>query len=225
MLYRRVKAINVLSHVETEVILTGLDAVVVVGPNGVGKSSLIIDVPLVAVFGQGRSGDLDGYIRNGADWAQFEFDFSTDQGIFRAVRKRSKKTSRGTSVLEFYQIDDHGDVIKPLTAGSVGETESLIRRTLGMEFDTLIRSSIIEQGEADFFCKASPSERMDLFSKVWDLEKYEDFAQMARDIWKEASERIKVLDERATTSSIAIREIPHKKEELEKLQKQMSKQS
>lgn len=225
MRYERVRAVNVLSHVDTEIKFSGYDAVVVVGPNGVGKSTLMVDVPLVACFGSGRSSDLDGYIRNGADWAQFEFDFSTDQGFFRAVRKRSKKTARGTTVLEFYQIDAEGNVIRPLSAGSIGETQSLIKKTLGMEFDTLVRASIIEQGEADFFCKASPSDRMELFSKVWDLEKYEDFAQMARDIWREASERIKVLDDRATANSIAIKEIPQKKDELEKLLKRMEKQS
>jgi exonuclease SbcC len=224
MRFLRIRAQNVLSHVDTEIRLSEFDSAVIVGPNGVGKSSLLIDCPLIALFGSGRSSDLDGYIRNGADWAQFEFDFSTDQGIFRAVRKRSKKTARGTTVLEFYQIDAEGNVIRPLSAGSIGETQSLIKKTLGMEFDTLVRASIIEQGEADFFCEASPSERMELFSKVWDLEKYEDFEQMARDIWKEANERIKVLEERATTNSIAIREVPRLKEDLEKLQKKMDKQ-
>lgn len=142
MRYERVRALNVLSHVDTEIKFSGYDAVVVVGPNGVGKSTLLVDVPLVACFGSGRSSDLDGYVRNGADWAQFEFDFSTDQGIFRSVRKRSKKTARGTTVLEFYQIDAEGNVIRTLTAGSIGETQSLIKKTLGMEFDTLVRASI-----------------------------------------------------------------------------------
>lgn len=114
MRYVRVRAVNILSHVDTEIKLSEYDAVVVIGPNGVGKSTLMADVPLIALFGSGRSSDLDGYIRNGTDWMQAEFDFSTDQGFFRAVRKRSKKTSRGTSVLEFYQIDGEGNVIRPL---------------------------------------------------------------------------------------------------------------
>jgi len=57
------KAVNFLSHVETEVKFKGIDAVVVLGMNGSGKSSFMIDCFLVSVFGKGRSGDLDGYIR------------------------------------------------------------------------------------------------------------------------------------------------------------------
>lgn len=181
MLFDRIKVTNFLSHIETEVKLRGYDAIVVVGPNGSGKSSMMCDAPLVALFGKGRSGDLDGYIRNGKDMMIVEFDFSLSGQLYRIVRKRSKKTSRGTSIVSFYQIDGVGNVVMDLTAGSIGETESIIRKTIGTDFDTLVRSSIIEQGEADFFCKATPSERMELFAKVWDLEKYEDFEQMARD--------------------------------------------
>jgi len=154
--FQKIKAVNFLSHVETEVKLEGYDAVVVVGPNGVGKSSIMVDAPLVALFGQGRSGDMDGYIRNGTDMMTVEFDFALGEELFRVVRKRSKKTARGSSALEFYQIDKSGDVVRMLTGGSIGETQSLIRKTIGVDFDTLVKSSIIEQDEADSFCKSSP---------------------------------------------------------------------
>jgi exonuclease SbcC len=226
MRFLRIRAQNFMSHLDTEVDLSGFDSVVIVGPNGSGKSSLMIDAPLLCLFGEGRSGDIDGFVKNRCDVMTLEFDFSLSDGIiYRIVRKRSKKTARGTTVLEFYQIDAEGNVIRPLTAGTVGDTQSLIKKTLGLDFDTLVRSSIIEQGEIDLFCKSSPSERMELFSKVWDLEKYDDFAQMSRDIWKEASERIKVLDEMVTTNSIAVKELPKKKEELESLLKKIEKQT
>jgi len=211
--------------VETEVRFRGYDAVVVVGPNGVGKSSLMVDAPLVAVFGKGRSGDLDGYIRNGTDVLTVEFDFSLGTDLYRVVRKRSRKTTRGTSSLDFYQIDNNGNVIGPLTAGSIGETESLIRKTIGSDFETLVRSSIIEQGEADFFCNASPSERMELFSKIWDLEKYEEFAQMAREISREAKERIKLVEERVMGNNQKIWEIERNAEEIGKLKGLLEKEA
>lgn len=221
----RIKACNFLSHVETEVKFEGYDAVVVVGPNGVGKSSLIVDVPLVALFGQGRSGDMDGYIRNGKDMMTVEFDFALGEELFRVIRKRSKKTARGSSALEFYQIDKGGNVVRMLTGGSIGETGSLIRKTIGTDFDTLVRSSIIEQGEADFFCKSSPSERMELFSKIWDLEMYEEFEQMARDVVSEKKERIKLLEERCSLNQQRVWEIDENAKQMDGLKKQLEKES
>ena len=225
MKFLRIKAVGFLSHVETEVRFEGYDAVVIVGPNGVGKSSLMVDAPLVALFGQGRSGDLDGYIRNGKDMMTVEFDFSLGEELFRVVRKRSRKTSRGSSALEFYQIDKDGNVVRMLTGGSIGETESLIRKTIGTDFDTLVRSSIIEQGEADFFCAASPSERMELFSKIWDLEKYEAFEQMARDLVRELRENIRVLEERSGINQKRVWEIEENSKQMDSLKKQLEKES
>lgn len=224
MLFDRIKVTNFLSHIETEVKLRGYDAIVVVGPNGSGKSSMMCDAPLVALFGKGRSGDLDGYIRNGKDMMIVEFDFSLSGQLYRIVRKRSKKTSRGTSIVSFYQIDGVGNVVMDLTAGSIGETESIIRKTIGTDFDTLVRSSIIEQGEADFFCKATPSERMELFAKVWDLEKYEDFEQMARDGARDDREKIKVFDELMSVRQKKILEIGESAKGLEGLKGQLGKE-
>ena len=225
MKFARIKATNFLSHVETEVRLEGYDAVVVVGPNGVGKSSLMVDAVLVALFGQGRSADMDGYIRNGKDMMTVEFDFALGKELFRVVRKRSRKTSRGSSALEFYQIDKDGNVVRMLTGSSIGETESLIRKTIGTDFDTLVRSSVIEQGEADFFCSASPSERMELFSKIWDLEKYEEFEQMARDLVRELKEKIKLLEERSSINQQRVWEIEEIAKQMDGLKKQLEKES
>lgn len=225
MRFVRIKAVDFLSHVETEVKFEGYDAVVVVGPNGVGKSSLMVDAPLVALFGQGRSGDLDGYIRNGKDMMTVEFDFALGEELFRVVRKRSRKTARGSSALELYQIDKGGNVVRMLTGGSIGETESLIRKTIGTDFGTLVRSSIIEQGEADFFCNASPSERMELFSKIWDLERYEEFEQMVRDIVREMKERIRMLEERSSLNQQKVWEIEENPKQMDGLKGQLEKES
>ena len=174
----RLRAQNFLSHADTEVKFDGFDSVVIVGSNGSGKSSFIVDSKLIALFGKGRIGDLDAYIRNGKDMMIVEYDFALqDDHRYRVIRKRSKKTARGSSTLEFVQIDQFGNEFCQLTAGTISETQDLIERTIGVDFDTLTRTSILEQGEADFFCRASPSERMDLFAKVWDLERYEAMAE------------------------------------------------
>ncbi len=219
----RVRAKNFLSHKDTEVNMNGYDSVVVLGPNGSGKSSLIVDAPMVALFGKGRSGNLDGYVRNGADLMTVEHDFEVNDTRYRVIRKRSVKTSRGETALEFYQIDRSGEVVgNPLTQGSIAETQALIIKTLGIDFDTIVRTSMIEQGEADYFCRATPSERMDLFSKVWDLERYDDFAQIARDDSTALKEKLKGIDEKTVALDKKLKELEQSKGMVSDLQKQVA---
>jgi len=61
----RLRALNFATHQDTEIKLKGIDAAVILGMNGSGKSSMMIDCLLVSVFGKGRTGDLDNYIKNG----------------------------------------------------------------------------------------------------------------------------------------------------------------
>ena len=116
----RIRARNFLSHHNSEVKFDGFDSVVVLGPNGTGKSGFVVDAPLVALFGKGRSGDLDGYIRNGSTDMGVEYDFALNGHRYGVTRKRSKKTARGSSSLEFDEINEKGETIQQLTAGSNG---------------------------------------------------------------------------------------------------------
>jgi exonuclease SbcC len=217
----RIKSTNFLSHSETVLDLKGYDAVVVTGPNGSGKSSLFIDSVLVALFGRGRSGDLDAYVKNGQNLLIVEVDFSLNGNYFRVTRKRSTKTSRGTSLLEFYQIDEEGQEIKQMTLGAIAETQALIEKTIGIDYDTLIRSSIIEQGEATKFCEAVPSERMELLTKIWDLERYAELSTLAKEEGSILKEKIRASENTLTAIRERISDAESKKAELESLRTEL----
>lgn len=227
----KIHAQNFLSHEDTEIKLDGIDAVIVTGKNGSGKSTLLVDCPLVALFGRGRAESIGDYIRNGKDMMIVEYDFSilNDQR-YRVTRKHSRKTARGSSSLQFKRIDATGNETMDLTAGSIDETQEIIEKTIGTDLDTLMHTSIYEQEEADFFCKARPSERMKLFSKVWDLEKYSRYAQAARDIWLGKKDKpglqaeIAAIDARITSAKQRISEIKGKEGELEKLRSDIEKE-
>lgn len=210
----RIHCKNFLSHQDNEIKFDGFDSVIVLGPNGTGKSSFLVDAPLIALFGKGRSGDLDGYIRNGASDMSVEYDFALNGRRYGVIRKRSKKTTRGSSSLEFNEINEKGETIQQLTAGTIAETQEIIERTLGTDFDTLTKTSILEQGEADFFCAATPSERMELFAKIWDLDRYEVMAQISRDIWNNLKFQIMTIETRIMGAKQYISEINTQKENL-----------
>lgn len=214
----KIRAQNFLSHVDTVLDLKGIDSYVVLGNNGSGKSSLVVDVPLVALFGQGRC-DMDDYVKLGKDSMLAEVEFALDTGHYRVTRKRSKKTARGSSLLEFYQIDTDGTILNELTLGTIAETQILIEKTIGIDYDTLIKTSVIEQTEAEKFCLALPSERMDLLASIWDLQKYDDLGQIAKEERIGVETTIKVSDQKIGDLTIKIQEAGAKRTELETLKK------
>lgn len=221
----RIRARNFLSHQDSEVKFDGFDSVVVLGPNGCGKSSFLVDAPLVALFGKGRSGDLDGYIRNGTTDMGVEYDFALNGHRYGVIRKRSKKTARGSSSLEFNEINEKGETVRQLTSGTIAETQEIIEKTLGTDFDTLTKTSILEQGEADFFCSATPSERMELFSKIWDLDRYEAMAQMARDTWNDLKSQIAVIETKIAGAKQRISEVNAQRENLSEVKKDLERET
>lgn len=231
MRHTRVKVTNFLSYKETELILKDLDAVVAIGPNESGKSSLLVDSFLVAVFGKGRKMgdqkrfDIDSYMRNGEDLMIVERDFCISDRCYRVVRKRSTKTARGSSSLQFSEIDQTGKEIIDLTAGTIDETQDLIIKTIGTDFDTLARTSLLEQGEANTFLDATPSGRMELVMKIWDLERYKAMADIAHQVRVGSEEMrkqgvhgiqedITILESKVASAKQRISEIDKQKESL-----------
>lgn len=223
MKINKIRAVNFLSHSDTAVDFRNINSVVAVGSNGAGKSSFLVDSILCCLFGKGRASDIDSFVRVGKDLMQLEVEFSINGKNYRVVRKRSRKTARGTSALEFFEIDQEGNEIKNLTLGTVGETQALLEKILGINYDILVRSAVIEQGEADSFVEASPSERMELFTEIWDLRKYDDFAQIARDTVRELSERQKLLDERIDLAYQKIDGLLKESEGKEVVEKELAK--
>jgi len=133
--------------------------------------------------------------------------------------KAEQEDVQGETLLEFYEIDDLGNELINLTQGSIPDTQSLILRTYGTDFDTVCRTNILEQGEADYFCKATPAERMALFSQVWDLEKYDEMAQIEKEEVAVIKEKIRTLDETRAACITKLDAVDKDKEELEVLKK------
>jgi exonuclease SbcC len=237
MRHTRIKTTNFLSHKDTELNLKDIEALVAVGPNGSGKSSFLVDSFLLAAFGKGRKvgdqerSDIDAYMRNGADLMTIERDFDILDKHYRIIFKRSTKTARGSSNLEFYEIDGEGNVLAPLTQGTIAETRTKIEKTIGADFDTLVRTSILEQGEATTFIDATPSGRMELIMKVWDLNRYDGMAEIARGIWLGRKDspglqaKILAFEEKIRAANQRISEIDQKGIELESTKKEIEKQT
>ena len=147
------------------------------GKNGHGKSALI-DAMTWALWGKCRVKIKDEVIRRGASEARVEFEFESENNIYRILRSIERKKG-GTSTSIYLNIfDSISGTFKPLDEGS--KTQNTIENILKMDYNTFICSSFILQGMADEFTKRTPSERKEILSKILELDEYELITKKAR---------------------------------------------
>ena len=147
------------------------------GKNGHGKSALI-DAMTWALWGKCRVKIKDEVIRRGASEARVEFEFESENNIYRILRSIERKKG-GTSTSIYLDIfDSISGTFKPLDEGS--KTQNTIENILKMDYNTFICSSFILQGMADEFTKRTPSERKEILSKILELDEYELITKKAR---------------------------------------------
>ncbi len=178
------------------------------GGNGQGKSALL-DAITWALWGEARKASDarkpdEDLLRTGTREMEVELVFDLDDGRYRVVRTFYRTASGKTSKpgLEF-QVRD-ADAFRPLTAGSVGETQAVINDTLGLDYETFINSAFLLQGRSDEFTRKKPGERKDILGRILGLDRFERYAAVARSRLSEATERVKVAEAEAGRLNAAL---------------------
>ncbi len=168
------------------------------GGNGQGKSALL-DAITWAVWGEARKASDarkpdEDLLRIGTREMSVELVFDLDGGRYRVVRSFYRTASGKTSKpgLEFQAQD--GDAFRPLTAGSVKDTQAVIDATIGLDYETFINSAFLLQGRSDEFTKKKPGERKDILGRILGLDRFERYAAVARSRYSEATERARVAE-------------------------------
>ncbi len=218
---------DVYGHRDTQVDLSEVDSAAIVGDNGTGKSTLFVYGPLWALYGtkavQGDS--LDDVVRNGAERAIARVTFEIGGDIYRVARTYSQRTKNGKSSLDFER--QSGGEWSPVHDGSIREVESAISEVLGLDYDTFTTGSIQTQGDADQFCAATSSERIDFLAELLAVEHYsacytaagQQIRTLESDIERMTGELgdLEDVDERIEDVEEQIGELEDKLEELEKI--------
>jgi len=148
------------------------------GKNGHGKSALI-DALTWALWGKCRVKIKDEVIKRGASEARVEFEFESENNIYRIVRSIERKKGGSSTSINLNILDGASDVFKPLDEGA--KTQNTIEKILKMDYNSFICSSFILQGMADEFTKRTPSERKEILSKILELDEYELITKKARE--------------------------------------------
>jgi exonuclease SbcC len=193
------------------------DLACISGPNGAGKSSLL-DAITFALFGQARSkGDSLINSHHDVNAAQVTFTFSYEGNTYR-VQRTLPRDERG--ILEF-QIQNQDGKWKALTEHSLRETETRIKETLRLDYDTFVNASFFLQGKADQFTQQNPTERKRILGNVLGLEVWESYRQRAADHRKAVEEKISVLQGRLQEIANELDEEDQRKARLKELQTQL----
>ena len=151
------------------------------GRNGHGKSALL-DAITWALWGKARGRSDDGLICQGTDEMRVELDFKVRDDCYRVARRRTKPSGRGRSGSSDLQLQiSNGDEYTPITRNSLRETESEIRKIIGMDYDTFINSAFLMQGRADEFTNRTPSQRKEVLGKLIGLEEYDSLQDKAKE--------------------------------------------
>ncbi len=200
------------------------------GRNGQGKSALL-DAITWALWGEARKSSGpgkpdDGLLRIGQRDMQVEFTFDVEGERYRVVRSYIRsatgKTSRSNLELTVYEAE--GDHHRPLTSGSMRETQQHIDRVVGLDYETFINSSFLLQGRSDEFTKKSPMDRKAVLAKVLNLSRYDRLSDLAAERERTARQQKELADQEIIRLQEALEDEPHWKAQHAEIAAQIAEQ-
>ena len=139
----------------------------IAGSNGSGKTSLVVDAVLWALFGHARSSTTDGLMGPWGTTMAVSVTFEQSGRSYRVSRERGSRSS-----LRLMNLTDSLD----MTEKHISLVQAKIESLVGSE-NAFVNTAIVKQGDALRFAQATPSERKALFD---DLLGIEAFAEVER---------------------------------------------
>ncbi|MEA5511562.1 exonuclease subunit SbcC [Crocosphaera sp. UHCC 0190] len=206
---------NFLSYRDAILDFRGLHTACICGANGAGKSSLLEAITWV-IWGKSRAVTEEDIIHTGVDYVRVDFEFISNQQIYRIIRSRQR--GKSNSSLDF-QIESAGDFLS-LTAKGIRATQEKIISTLKLDYDTFINSAYLRQGRADEFMLRPPTQRKQILADLLKLEQYEELASKAKDL----SKQYKGQSEQIEINLSGIKQQISQEKEIEKQQKILVKE-
>jgi exonuclease SbcC len=198
---------------EAGIDLRDISLAAVVGPNGVGKSTLFTTAPMWALFGAGRSNGSDDVVRTGETSCSVAFDFEHQGQEYRVVRTRSI-SGRGKSSLELLRATPEG-LYESLSGTTIRETEEKIQALLHLDAETFAASSMILQGRANEFTAKAPGQRKAILTQILGLEVYDRLQEGAKRHFVESQRSLDRLQGDIETFRARLDELPDVEQKLE----------
>ena len=166
---RKIELLNFLSHGESEINLKP-GITVFMGQNGSGKSS-VIDAITFALFGKHTRPNNKGLVKYREAKGQASVEFTSGDKTYKAVRNL---TAKGTTEAKLYKITEGKEVLTAQGERSQLGNDTMsnaIESIIGLDFDKIRISSIVQQGELEKIIKAKPKEFKELLNSIITIDK------------------------------------------------------
>ena len=166
---RKIELLNFLSHGESEISLKP-GITVFMGQNGSGKSS-VIDAITFALFGKHTRPNNKGLVKYRESKGQASVEFTSGDKTYKAVRNL---TAKGTSEAKLYKITEGKEILIAQGERSQLGNDTMsnaIESIIGLDFDKIRISSIVQQGELEKIIKAKPKEFKELLNSIITIDK------------------------------------------------------
>lgn len=150
------------------------DVACISGSNGAGKSSLL-DAITWCLFGQARKKD-ESIINLACQKAEVTLDFYYEGNTYRVNRTNTR--GKGGTV-DFFVLKRESDEWAAISERTIRDTDSLISRTLKVDYDTFVNASFFLQGKADMFATQRPSDRKKILGNILGLDIWETYRDQA----------------------------------------------
>lgn len=192
------------------------------GDTGSGKST-ILDCIHLALYGQIERSSGNEYINHRQDHAYvvFDFEIATDgkRRTYRVRRERRRKTNTAKAYL--YEYNEEGG-LSALAEGTRDVNEAL-EKLIGLSFSDFKMCIALPQGDFAALVKASPSDRVKLVSRLFDLEKYgERLTKTVNAKYFEAEHAVEVVKAKMEQNECGAELLEEKKARLEALQAELT---
>jgi len=174
---QKIKLHNFLSHKNTELNLDRNGLYLILGKNkltglsnGSGKTSLIVDSIEYCLFGNSNRCITagDNLITDDSDKMAVEITFIKNNKRSTVLRKRIRGKSTKLT-------------INGKCGNSIKETQAVLEKIIGMDYDTFRHSVGFEQGKMSSFSELSPTEAKSVLMRILQLDKYDIYYKRAKE--------------------------------------------
>lgn len=177
-------------HQET-VDLRDIHLAALTGRNGAGKSSLMPDSILYALYGATeRSNLVDDLVTKNQKDMEVAVEFTIGGQQWKVIRGRQLK-GRGKTILALYQWEDNW---VDRSGKDIADTQQLIDDLLGMDYNSFKASVFALQGQADNFTSARPAERKDILFQVLGLSEWATHEEVVKEQVRQVKVELQVLE-------------------------------
>ena len=161
------KVKNIATYKDYELKLDELKyPVFITGETGTGKTTFFVDA-ITASLCKGAYGHTTNFadiIMKGASKAEIQLTFKIEDKLYRV--KRIFEAKKGTSQAFLEEFDGKNWT---LVTARVSEVDRKLKNIMGLDYDGLLNSVIIRQGDVYNFIKMQPSQRRDFLLNLFKI--------------------------------------------------------